>query len=527
MQNFETSRLKATRIIATLAVVFGPVTAGAGWFVGTNVLVAMLGAALFAALGAATWALEGRAARLVAAQALTGQCIVLNAAFMGHTLQIDMHMVYFVVLASLVMMSDLHALLLAAGTIAVHHLSLTFLMPAMVYPSSDLGLNLLRTTVHGVVVVLETAALSFAIHTRLKLNAVQEGQAAAAREAEARTEALRIRHAEEARLAVELLETKLKALAEGDMRVRITEALPDAYAAIANSFNTASDRISAALQKVMQETDGIKQQSQEIAQSASELSKRSENEAATVSRISESLDDLTGHVRSVAHDVDRFQDHTEAAREKANQGGEVMTKAVSAMDEIETSSTEVRKIISVIDNIAFQTNLLALNAGVEAARAGDAGRGFAVVATEVRALASRSSEAAREIDALINASGAQIAEGVQLVKRTGTVLEEIKASVEKIAAGMSAIAQSSNEQSRGLGQVNDSIAELDQVAQANAAMLEETLSANTVLSENAEHLSYLVAQFRLQTSSLQAAHAPSVSPVPDTRSDEDQLRRSA
>ncbi|WP_088624059.1 methyl-accepting chemotaxis protein [Oceanicola sp. 22II-s10i] len=551
--DFEASRALGMRIICLLTILSAPVVAGTGWYVGTAPAVALTGALVFAAVGAMALRMRGRTGRIVAAQAITGQCITLNAAMMGHPMQIDIHMVYFAVLAMLMLMSGIRALLVAAGTIAVHHLILTFALPALVYPSTDLMLNIGRTGLHALVVVMETIALGLTIHMRLALeqraqtqhrdmqaaaertaaaletaetekaraeSALAEAEAAIAAAARARDEAEaalrraednahaarmaeetaaeeRARHMDEAAHAVSSMIANLEQMSRGNLSVRFTEALPDAYNAGAEAFNAALDRISDTMRQVTQETQSIQAQSGEITQAAGDLSQRTERQAATLSALSTTLSSLTDLVTKVASDANEARTQTLAARDKAHQGGDVMTRAVQAMDAIEASSSEVRKIISVIEDIAFQTNLLALNAGVEAARAGDAGRGFAVVATEVRALASRSSDAAREIDGLINASGQQITEGVQLVKRTGIALGEIKGAVEDIAQGMQTIAEATQRQSRELADVNSGISDLDHVTQQNAAMFEETMAANTALTDNARHLTTLIGRFRM------------------------------
>jgi methyl-accepting chemotaxis protein len=174
----------------------------------------------------------------------------------------------------------------------------------------------------------------------------------------------------------------------------------------------------------------------------------------------------------------------------------VVREAVDAMGEIQTSSGQISRIISVIDDIAFQTNLLALNAGVEAARAGEAGRGFAVVASEVRALAQRSSDAAREINDLISESGKHVSRGVDLVGQSGEALNQIVDSVSNISVHVSEIAISANEQSSGLAEINKSVNQLDQVTQQNAAMFEETTAASHALTKEAETLSNTMSRFK-------------------------------
>ena len=187
-----------------------------------------------------------------------------------------------------------------------------------------------------------------------------------------------------------------------------------------------------------------------------------------------------------------------SAASVAQRGGEVVSQVVSTMDEINTSSKKIADIIGVIDGIAFQTNILALNAAVEAARAGEQGRGFAVVAGEVRSLAQRSAEAAREIKGLIGASVDKVESGARLVQDAGSTMSEIVASVQRVSDIISEITAASAEQSQGIGQVNQSVMQLDQMTQQNAALVEEAAAAATSLEQQAQTLQSAVATFKLK-----------------------------
>ena len=187
----------------------------------------------------------------------------------------------------------------------------------------------------------------------------------------------------------------------------------------------------------------------------------------------------------------------QATRENAAKSGEIVKSAVGAMEAIEQSSRQISQIIGVIDEIAFQTNLLALNAGVEAARAGDAGRGFAVVATEVRALAQRSSEAAKDIKELINSSSTDVETGVELVAKTAAALERIVTRVAEINSLVGTVAAAAEEEARGVAEVNTAVTQMDQITQQNAAMVEESTAASHGLAEEASGLAAMVEQFKI------------------------------
>jgi methyl-accepting chemotaxis protein len=295
---------------------------------------------------------------------------------------------------------------------------------------------------------------------------------------------------------VESLRAGLGALAGGDLAARLEDAFGAEYEGLRNDFNEALDTLREAMTSLAETSHSIQRGAGEISSAADDLSRRTEGQAATLEETAAALDQLTASVRSSADGAANAAEAVESARKDAEESGETVRRAVAAMNRIEKSSEQISRIIGVIEDIAFQTNLLALNAGVEAARAGDAGRGFAVVASEVRALAQRSSEAAKEIKDLISESTEQVGEGVDLVGQAGTALEQIVTRVAQIAERVSEIASSAREQSTGLGEINTGVNQLDQVTQQNAAMVEESTAASHALNGEAEQLAALVRRFK-------------------------------
>lgn len=289
----------------------------------------------------------------------------------------------------------------------------------------------------------------------------------------------------------------LNALAEGDLHASIEEPFHPDYEQLRSDFNSTSSRLRGAMREVRANAESIRGEVADISNAAADLSSRTETQAATLEQTAAAIEELTASVQSAAEGATAANNVVRNARDNAEESGLVVTKAVSAMGEISASSTKISKIIGVIDDIAFQTNLLALNAGVEAARAGDAGRGFAVVASEVRALAQRSSEAAKEINGLISESSKHVSHGVDLVGKAGAALQEIVGFVTNISDHVSAIEVSAREQSSGLSEINTSMAQLDQVTQQNAAMFEETTAASQSLNNEADTLLALIKHFRI------------------------------
>jgi methyl-accepting chemotaxis protein len=300
--------------------------------------------------------------------------------------------------------------------------------------------------------------------------------------------------------AVTALGDGLRGLAAGDLASQINTPFVGDLDTLRQDFNNSVFKLNETMQTVGANAHAITAGATEIRSSADELSKRTEQQAASVEETAAALEQITTTVKDAAKRAEEARSLVARTRAGAEKSGEVVRKAVSAMQQIEQSSVEIGNIIGVIDDIAFQTNLLALNAGVEAARAGESGRGFAVVAQEVRALAQRSADAAKEIKTLINASTAQVDEGVGLVGETGEALRRIIAGVQDINGIVAEIAASAAEQATGLQQVNSAVNQMDQATQQNAAMVEQSTAASHALSNEARELGSLVQRFRLAES---------------------------
>ncbi|WP_313556220.1 methyl-accepting chemotaxis protein [Agrobacterium cavarae] len=305
----------------------------------------------------------------------------------------------------------------------------------------------------------------------------------------------RLADADALRFAVEQLGGGLSQLAIGDLSRSLDQPFHPRFETLRKNFNESISTLRLTLRDVLSETDHLNRQGQDLRGGADNLARRTEQQAAALEETAAALEQVTSTGKASVARIEDARTLVKDARNAAVHSSQVVGKAISAMQRIETASGEIGSIIGAIENIAFQTNLLALNAGVEAARAGEAGKGFAVVAQEVRELAQRSAAAANEIKQLVAKSGQEVAGGVDLVQSTGTVLAEIEAIVSRIDLNIDSIATAAREQSVGLSEINTSVNTLDQMTQHNAAMVEETNAATQNLAEAARTLASLAGRF--------------------------------
>ncbi|MDB5556500.1 MAG: methyl-accepting chemotaxis sensory transducer [Rhizobium sp.] len=344
--------------------------------------------------------------------------------------------------------------------------------------------------------------------TSIKEKAEQEH---AAHQRQLEMDGERARFAEQSRTSAEaqakamaVLGASLEKLASGNFSTRLDDIDPD-FEKLRRDFNTMVAAVAETLSGISNTAFALDGGAADIASSADQLAKRTEIQAAALEETAAALEEITSTVTLASEKADQASKLVLSTKQNAHGAAGIVRDAVSAMDRIQNSSSQIGKIIGVIDEIAFQTNLLALNAGVEAARAGDAGRGFAVVAQEVRELAQRSASAAKEIKQLVSASGQEVGSGVSLVNSMGSSLLSIEGQVNEIHDSIAAIVSSSKEQAMGLNEVNNAIRQMDQATQQNAAMVEETNAACQELQTQSNQLKAALSDFQFDDA---AAKAP-------------------
>ncbi|MBT2774529.1 Tar ligand binding domain-containing protein [Halomonas sp. ISL-60] len=310
---------------------------------------------------------------------------------------------------------------------------------------------------------------------------------------------------------------RLDAIAEADLTDPLPEAGKNEIGRLFGAMGTMQQNLTNIVSRVREGSNEIHHGTREIASGNADLSSRTEQQAASIQETAASMEEMTATVKQNADNARQASTLAADASTTAERGGKVVEQVVQTMHGISTSSKKVADITSVIDSIAFQTNILALNASVEAARAGEQGRGFAVVAGEVRNLASRSADAAKEIKTLIDASVTQIQQGSTLVEQAGTTMSDVVTAVRRVTDIMDEISAASQEQSDGIEQVSQAVGQMDQVTQQNAALVQQATAAAASLEEQANRLEQAVAVFKLL--GVQGAPVlPSASPATNTMS---------
>jgi methyl-accepting chemotaxis protein len=478
--------------------------------------IGFIASGMIAGLVTAIWSRDkfGPTMRTLSSVALAAEVAILVYQFQGGGYQIDMHMYFFATLAICAAWIDWRAIVGYAAVVAVHHLVLYFLLPSAVFPGQS---DFSRVLLHAVILVLQSGVLialtgavvaSVNAASRSTDEAVAAHAEAAERAEEARRadaliadersrrEAEKMAEAEQTAAAVDHLAAALTELSAGNLSYRIDARLYGRMDGLRQTFNQVIERLEQTMRDVSIAAANVRGGAGSIRDANNELSSRTERQAAGVEETAAAITEITETVQKTATRAENVNRLVENAKRGAEKSAQIVSNAVDAMSKIEGSSQQIGQIIGVIDEIAFQTNLLALNAGVEAARAGEAGKGFAVVATEVRELAQRSANAAKEIKTLINASAGEVAHGVDLVGETGEALRHISDEVRAISEHVEQIVYATREQSAGLSTISQSVHVIDQGTQQNAAMVEESTAAVHALANEADALDRLIEQFR-------------------------------
>ena len=428
--------------------------------------LALVGAlALLAAGSAAYYGARGTAA----SRATLTLC---NAAMVALHIQAahgvaEFHFGVFVLLGLLLVYRDWRPIVLAAGFFAVHHLAFDRLQALNYAVFCTESANLPRTLLHAAYVVVQTGIEIF-LAGRLRRAAVEAAE----------------------------LSAMVRRIDRG-ARLRLDVAGMPASAPAAAVLKDAIARIEAALRQVGASTVQVERAAGEIAAGNAELSRRTETQAAGLEQTAASMEEFAGSVRQNADHAQRANQLAESASAVAGEGGAAVAQVVETMAAIDESAKKISDIIGVIDGIAFQTNILALNAAVEAARAGEQGRGFAVVASEVRSLAQRSATAAKEIKELIENSVARVEAGNAQVERAGHTMRDVVEGIRRVADIMGEITAATGEQARGIAQIHQAVAQMDDTTQQNAALVGEAAAASASLHESAEALRRAVGIFEL------------------------------
>lgn len=421
----------------------------------------------------------------------------------GHPWQSDAHMMFFAAFALTAAFCDWRPILLYAGLIAVHHLALNYAFTTAIYPGqSSLGRVLLHA---GVLVAQAIPMLWVALvlnrlfdQSKQSLQAAETAYAEAdssRQQAEAAAAEQSIDRAETVRF-VSALGDAFSDLARGNLNATIQAEVSPRYNVLRDQFDTMARVIRTMVEQLEKSAGGLQSSANELAKVADQNAAQATEQSSILESAITILDRMTQSATATTDHATATSDRVVKSRAAAEEGGRILTDAVAAMQRIEASSDKIGSISEVMEAIAFQTNLLALNAGVEAARAGDAGRGFAVVATEVRSLAQKASDSAKDIQALVSASRQNVAEGSQVVQQTSIALGDLIRTTIENAASIAEIATNSRAQSHGLDELGNCLGSLKDVARDGSILAESSSHMSKSLQHDSQALASSAAAFR-------------------------------
>jgi methyl-accepting chemotaxis protein len=458
-----------------------PLLAAVGQVLGTGGLREAAVMAAIAALVAVERrrSAHGTGVQLAASAGLAVAVAALVWLMRGHPWQPDAHMIFFAAFALTGLFCNWKPILLYAGIIAVHHLVLNYALTAAVFPGeAALG----RVMLHAAVLVAQAVPLIWLSTVLARLFLVSEVNLAEAMQARKVAEEAAVeqsRERSETAAVVEALSQAMHRLSHGDLEARMEGKLPRRHEALASQFNDFVGKIATMVTQISQGARGLMASSDQMADAAKHSADQAGAQSVTLEQSLRALEGLAQGVQDTAALAHSAEAKVTENRMEAEAGGAILARAVEAMSRIEESSNQISRISEVMEDIAFQTNLLALNAGVEAARAGEAGKGFAVVATEVRALAQRATNSAKEIRTLVNTSRENVGEGADLVQRTNRSLETLIERAADNAGTVADIAAAMKVQSGSLGELTGKLRMLELTAREGAATadMSSTMSA--------------------------------------------------
>lgn len=492
-------------LLPYLALLLG-VTFGLAWWSGQSLWVCGIGAVVLIVITAlaiyhAPTSLETRV--LVATNlAIALMLLIYAASPLGEGAVQQAHMMFFVTNAFLLTYMCWQSQIVYNSLVVAHHAVLTLVAPALVWNTTTAAVTFANLFIHAAIAVIMVPALVLVGQFLFKSMIRSDDALTEAKDAMRSAEMGRIAAEKAEQLRLEMVDAiahGLDQLATGTLTFRLTEAFDPAYEKLRTDFNSALDKLQQTMVAIVQNAAVIRDGSDEINAASEQLSNRSVQQAAALEQTVAALRQITTTVNDSAEAAKAANKAVLAAKEDAQKSATVVHEAMQAMAAIKSSSEGISKIVDVLDVIAFQTNILALNAGVEAARSGVEGRGFAVVASEVRALAEQAAGSANEIKRLISTSNDQVQFGVELVDRTSDMLIDIADQVSGITLLINDVANSAAEQAIGLKEINIAIAQMDQMTQQNAAMVEESTAATHVMAEEANELHRLVGQFKIDS----------------------------